>query len=123
MLLLQATALLAAAASNSVAAAADVAAAAAITETPMRGWVTWERYTCETDCVRFPETCISEHLIRTTADAMEAEGLVAAGYNYIQVSGRVDDRCRRRTASAPAPANRQHSAVSRSTTAGPRRSA
>ena len=31
------------------------------------------------------ETCISERLIRTTADAMEAEGLVAAGYDYIQI--------------------------------------
>lgn len=41
--------------------------------TPMRGWMTWERYTCETDCATFPETCISEHLIRTMADAMEAE--------------------------------------------------
>ena len=51
----------------------------------MRGWMTWERYTCETDCVTFPETCISEHLIRTTADAMQTEGLVAAGYDYIQI--------------------------------------
>ena len=39
------------------------------TAAPMRGWMTWERYTCETDCVTFPETCVSEHLIRTTADA------------------------------------------------------
>jgi len=31
---------------------------------PMRGWMTWERYTCETDCDNFPETCISEELIR-----------------------------------------------------------
>ena len=85
MLLLQATALLAAAASNSVAAAADVAAAATITGTPMRGWVTWERYTCETDCARFPETCISERLIRTMADAMQSNGFVAAGYTYIQI--------------------------------------
>ena len=21
---------------------------------PMRGWMTWERYTCETDCTHFP---------------------------------------------------------------------
>ena len=41
--------------------------------TPMRGWMTWERYTCETDCATFPETCISERLIRTMADAMAAE--------------------------------------------------
>ena len=52
---------------------------------PMRGWMTWERYTCETDCQKFPETCISEHLVKTMADAMVAEGLVSAGYTYIQV--------------------------------------
>jgi hypothetical protein len=54
-------------------------------QTPMRGWMTWERFTCETDCLRFPETCISEHLIRTTADAMQRDGFVDAGYNYIQI--------------------------------------
>jgi hypothetical protein len=25
---------------------------------PMRGWMTWERYTCETDCTKFPETYV-----------------------------------------------------------------
>lgn len=38
------------------------------------------RYTCETDCTLFPETCISERLIMTMADAMEKEGFVKAGY-------------------------------------------
>lgn len=52
---------------------------------PMRGWMTWERYTCEVDCTRFPETCISEHLIMSTADAMKEEGFVDAGYTYIQI--------------------------------------
>ena len=51
----------------------------------MRGWMTWERYTCETDCDRFPDTCISERLIRTMADAMRRNGFVAAGYTYIQI--------------------------------------
>ena len=52
---------------------------------PMRGWMSWERFTCETDCQHFPETCIGEHLIKTTADAMVEEGLVAAGYTHIQI--------------------------------------
>ena len=38
----------------------------------------------ESCCVR-DRTCISEELIRTTADAMQKEGFVAAGYNYIQI--------------------------------------
>lgn len=52
---------------------------------PIRGWMTWERFTCEEDCTRFPETCISERLIMTMADAMEKEGFVAAGYNSVQI--------------------------------------
>ena len=57
----------------------------ALAATPMRGWMTWERYTCETDCAEFPDTCIGERLIKTTADAMVADGFVAAGYDTIQI--------------------------------------
>ena len=39
-----------------LAAAASSGATAAATATPMRGWMTWERYTCGTDCGRFPAT-------------------------------------------------------------------
>ena len=53
--------------------------AATATAGPMRGWMTWERFTCETECAKFPATCISESLIKSTADAMVAEGLVDAG--------------------------------------------
>ena len=69
----------------STAAAVLLQVAAAATPGPMRGWMTWERYTCETDCLRFPDTCISERLIRTMADAMQREGFVDAGYEYIQI--------------------------------------
>lgn len=68
-----------------VGAALAACPALAASAVPMRGWMSWERYTCETDCTRFPETCISERLILTMADAMAAEGFVAAGYEYIQI--------------------------------------
>ena len=47
--------------------------------------MSWERFRCETDCHRHPSTCISERLIKETADAMLSHGFVAAGYNYVIV--------------------------------------
>ncbi|CAF4368352.1 unnamed protein product, partial [Adineta steineri] len=34
---------------------------------PPMGWLTWQRFRCVTDCDAFPDTCISEKLIRTQA--------------------------------------------------------
>ena len=51
-------------------------AASASAVHPIRGWMSWERYTCETDCARFPDTCISERLFKSIADEMEAGGHV-----------------------------------------------
>lgn len=48
--------------------AAATAPAPAAMVRPMRGWMTWERFTCETDCKNFPETCISEHLIMSMGE-------------------------------------------------------
>ena len=85
---------------------------------PMRGWMTWERYTCETDCAHFPETCISERLIRTMADAMQREGFVDAGYEYIQI-----DECAAATQQLGAPGLSDPLAVCLSAAAGRRASA
>jgi len=52
---------------------------------PVRGWMSWERFTVEEDCTRFPDTCISERLILTMADAMKEEGLVDSGYTMIKL--------------------------------------
>ena len=52
---------------------------------PIRGWMSWERYTCETDCARFPDTCIGERLFRTMADGMVRGGWVDAGFTSIQI--------------------------------------
>lgn len=43
---------------------------------PMRGWMTWERYTCETDCQRFPETCICGCAPRACSPAARPRMLV-----------------------------------------------
>ncbi|WAQ98162.1 AGAL-like protein [Mya arenaria] len=51
--------------------------------TPPMGWLTWERFRCNTDCVNRPDDCISETLIKVMADHLAADGYLAAGYQYI----------------------------------------
>ncbi|KAG7301629.1 hypothetical protein JYU34_014606 [Plutella xylostella] len=53
--------------------------------TPPMGWLTWERYRCITDCKKYPDECISEALIKRTADLMVSEGYLAAGYDYLGI--------------------------------------
>ncbi|CAF3514737.1 unnamed protein product [Rotaria socialis] len=50
---------------------------------PPMGWLTWQRFRCVTDCRQFPDTCISEKLIRTQAKLLVDGGYLAAGYEYI----------------------------------------
>ncbi|CAF4914324.1 unnamed protein product [Pieris macdunnoughi] len=53
--------------------------------TPPMGWLTWQRFRCITDCKTYPDECISEALIRRTADKMVSDGYLAAGYNYVGI--------------------------------------
>ncbi|KAM3963174.1 alpha-N-acetylgalactosaminidase-like [Aphomia sociella] len=53
--------------------------------TPPMGWLTWERFRCITDCNKYPQECISENLIKRTADLMVTEGYLSAGYNYVGI--------------------------------------
>lgn len=50
---------------------------------PPRGWISKERFQCNTDCMNYPDDCISEKLIRTTAQAIVKNGFKDKGYNYI----------------------------------------
>lgn len=51
--------------------------------TPPMGWLAWERYRCITDCIAFPDECISENLFRRIAKLMVSEGYADVGYEYI----------------------------------------
>ncbi|KAK7097793.1 alpha-N-acetylgalactosaminidase-like [Littorina saxatilis] len=53
--------------------------------TPPMGWLSWERYRCETDCKAFPDSCINENLYKAMADRMAADGYKEAGYEYVHV--------------------------------------
>ncbi len=53
--------------------------------TPALGWLSWQHYRCNRNCKTDPENCLSEKLIKRTADLMVSEGYAAAGYEYVNI--------------------------------------
>ncbi|XP_049876961.1 alpha-N-acetylgalactosaminidase-like isoform X4 [Pectinophora gossypiella] len=51
--------------------------------TPPMGWMTWQRFRRITDCEKYPRDCISEELIKRTADKLVEDGYLEAGYEYL----------------------------------------
>ncbi|XP_019865597.2 alpha-N-acetylgalactosaminidase-like [Aethina tumida] len=47
------------------------------------GWMTWQRFRCETNCKTHPTDCINENLIIDMADRLSGDGYLDAGYEYI----------------------------------------
>jgi len=56
-----------------------------LARTPPMGWLAWERFRCNIDCVNDPENCISEKLFMKMADLLVSEGYAAAGYKYLNL--------------------------------------
>jgi hypothetical protein len=53
--------------------------------TPPMGWLSWERFGCQTNCSQYPDTCISETLYLTQANLLVAGGYRDAGYQYVNI--------------------------------------
>eukprot|EP00475_Leptophrys_vorax_P022425 TRINITY_DN3056_c0_g1_i1.p1 TRINITY_DN3056_c0_g1~~TRINITY_DN3056_c0_g1_i1.p1 ORF type:complete len:414 (-),score=99.47 TRINITY_DN3056_c0_g1_i1:25-1140(-) len=47
------------------------------------GFMTWEKFRCNTDCANFPDTCISENLVLTQAKHLAQDGYLDAGYEFV----------------------------------------
>jgi len=54
-----------------------------LARTPPMGWMSWERFRCNTDCENDPDNCISEKLFMTMADEIVNKGLNKLGYEYV----------------------------------------
>lgn len=52
---------------------------------PPMGWLSWERYACETDCDRYPLNCVDEELYLRQARALVDGGYAKAGYVYLDL--------------------------------------
>ncbi|CAD7964277.1 unnamed protein product [Amoebophrya sp. A25] len=57
---------------------------AAMSSPPM-GWMSWERFRCETNCTAFPDECINEELYRGMGDALVSTGLAEKGYTQVSI--------------------------------------
>ncbi|KAF8795467.1 Alpha-N-acetylgalactosaminidase like protein [Argiope bruennichi] len=53
--------------------------------TPPMGWLSWERFTCNTDCKNDPANCIGERLYKEMADRLVADGYKDLGYEYVNI--------------------------------------
>ncbi|XP_054161821.1 alpha-N-acetylgalactosaminidase-like [Oppia nitens] len=53
--------------------------------TPPMGFLSWERFACQTDCDRYPHSCINEQLYKDMADRLVADGYRELGYEYVNV--------------------------------------
>ena len=53
--------------------------------TPPMGWLSWERFGCNTDCADSPTDCISETLYTSMADKLVELGLADLGYRYVNI--------------------------------------
>jgi len=51
--------------------------------TPPMGWMSWERFRCNTDCENDPEFCIGEKLFKEMGDMLVVGGYDVVGYNTI----------------------------------------
>lgn len=53
--------------------------------TPPMGWLAWERFRCDIDCVNDQKNCISEKLFMDMADRLSEDGWRELGYNYVNI--------------------------------------
>ncbi|KAK3594210.1 hypothetical protein CHS0354_027326, partial [Potamilus streckersoni] len=56
-----------------------------LARTPPMGWLSWTRFTCNTNCVTDMDNCISEKLFMDMADQLVAYGYRDAGYEYVSL--------------------------------------
>jgi hypothetical protein len=49
------------------------------------GWMSWQVFRCETNCDTHPDKCVNEALYTQTADALAADGYLAAGYTTVSI--------------------------------------
>lgn len=49
------------------------------------GFLSWQRFRCNIDCINYPDDCISENLYMQMADRMADDGWKELGYDWINI--------------------------------------
>lgn len=56
-----------------------------LARTPPMGWMSWLKYACNIDCVRYPAECINDRLYRDMVDRLAEDGYAELGYNTVNI--------------------------------------
>lgn len=56
-----------------------------LAKTPPMGWISWERFLCNTDCKSHPGECIDQQLYLDMANKMVSDGYKNVGYDRINI--------------------------------------
>ena len=56
-----------------------------LARTPPMGWMSWEIFRCQTDCVNYPNSCVNDVLYTQMADHLAEDGYLAAGYTTVSI--------------------------------------
>lgn len=52
---------------------------------PPMGWLSWERYVCETNCAKYPGECINADLFLEMGRRLARDGYKQLGYQYVNI--------------------------------------
>lgn len=56
-----------------------------LARTPPMGWLSWERFVCETDCKQNPDECIDSQLFYEMGKRLVDDGFKKVGYEYVNI--------------------------------------
>lgn len=49
------------------------------------GWLSWLRFACTIDCVKYPDGCINEQLYTSMIDHLVSDGWLSLGYDTVNI--------------------------------------
>jgi len=56
-----------------------------LARTPIMGWMSWTKFFCQIDCVKYNGSCINEDLYKTMGDHLVSDGYYDLGYKTIHI--------------------------------------
>merc|ERR1719201_3295819 len=65
-----------------------------LARTPPMGWMSWEVFRCQTNCVDHPDACINHNLYEQMTDRLADEGYLEAGYVTVSIDDCWEDHHR-----------------------------
>lgn len=65
-----------------------------LARTPPAGWMAWQRFTCQTNVLEYPNMTIGASLFEQMASALKSQDFLAHGYDYVNIDDCWSERAR-----------------------------